>query len=200
MAIIIGLTGGIASGKTFVSNYLKKLNYSVHESDIVVSKLYEKPKVKFISFLKKNGFENAIKKNKINKKIIRDEIFNFYQKKIKIEKYIHNEIKKNRKIFLKKNKNKKIVILDIPLLFEKKLEKECNFTCSTIATLKNRKQRALKRQHMNAILFSKIVKNQTTDKARKQKSNYLINTNLSKIKTCLQVEDMIYDILKKGKK
>ena len=58
---IVGLTGGVASGKSFVLSYVKNLNIPVHDSDAVVKELYRKPNKSFLSYLQKNGFENAIK-------------------------------------------------------------------------------------------------------------------------------------------
>ena len=52
MTKVIGITGGIGSGKTTLSNHLKKIGYAVHESDKVVSEIYKKPSTNFINFLK----------------------------------------------------------------------------------------------------------------------------------------------------
>ena len=110
---------------------------------------------------------------------------------------MHKEVEKKRNFFLKKNKNKKIVFLDIPLLFEKNLENICDVICCTIAPTYIRERRAIQRKGMKKNIFKKIIKNQTTDSYRKKKSDYLINTNQTKRKTCLQVDNMIYDILNK---
>ena len=95
MTKIIGLTGGIASGKTTVSKFLKKNKYAVHESDTIVKKLYKNPSQRFITFLKKNNFSKSIKGRKIDKSIIRDEIFNNQTKKRKLENL--EQIKKKKK-------------------------------------------------------------------------------------------------------
>ena len=197
--IIVGLTGGIASGKSFIANYLKKLQIQIHESDNVVKLLYKHPTKTFLSFLKKNGFEKSLLTKKINKKYIREEILINKNKKTELEKFLHNEVRKSRNIFLKKNKKKKIVFLDIPLLFEKKLNKNCNYICSVIAPTEIRKRRALNRKNMTKEIFAKIVKIQTKDKTRIKRSDYLIDTTKSKSKTCLQVDNIIYDILRKKK-
>ena len=106
--IVIGLTGGIASGKTTITNFLKKKKFPVHDSDSVVKKIYSKPEPKkFLSFLKKINLKNSIKGNKIDKKTIREEIFTNTEKRKLLEKYLHAKVKKSRDIFLKKNKQKK---------------------------------------------------------------------------------------------
>ena len=65
--IVIGLTGGIASGKTTILNFIKKQNIPVHDSDDFVRRLYENPTQNFLDYLKSIGLKNAIKKNKIHK-------------------------------------------------------------------------------------------------------------------------------------
>ena len=197
--IVFGLTGGIASGKSFVTKYLHTLKFPVHESDRVVANLYNSYDKNFVNFLFKNGFKNSLLKNKINKKIIREEMFNKKEKKRILEKYLHSEVGKKRNIFLKNNKKQEIVFLDIPLLFENKLEIKCDITCSTIAPLHIREKRALQRPGMKKKIFKQIIKNQVKDKERKEKSDYLIDTTLTRAKTCLQVDNIIYDLLNNQK-
>ena len=95
--IIVGLTGGIASGKSFVVSYLKKIRIPTHESDSVVRDLYNKPTNSFVSYLKKEGFGKAVLKKKINKNIIREQVFKKVKKRKKLEKYLHNEVEKIEK-------------------------------------------------------------------------------------------------------
>ena len=194
---IIGLTGGIASGKSFVLSYVKNLKIPVHDSDGIVKELYKKPSKKFLLYLKTNGFENAIKENKIIKKIIKEEFFFNKSKKEKLEKFIHKEVGFKRKIFLKKNKKKQVVFLDIPLLFEKNLASECDFVCTTISPIKTREKRALKRKHMTKAYFKLILKNQVRDVYRRKNSHYLIKTNQTKKQTRKDVDKIIKDIIGK---
>ena len=123
--IVVGLTGGIASGKTTIVKLLKKNRLAVHDSDLVVKGIYSKPKTKFLNHLVKINLGKSLKKGRIDKKNIREEIFNNTKKRKLLESYIHTEVKKARNIFLKKHKQKKtkIIFLAIPLLFENKLEK-----------------------------------------------------------------------------
>ena len=196
--IVIGLTGGIASGKTTITNFLKKKKFALHDSDSVVKKIYSKPEPKFLSYLKKTNLKNSIKGNKIDKKTIREEIFKNTEKKKLLEKYLHAKVKKSRDIFLKKNRQKKtqIVFLDIPLLFENKLEKICNYTILFYAPLKIRKQRAIRRKGMQKRILVKIIKSQLSDKIKKKKADFIINTSASKdwcfnkiLKTIKQIKD-----------
>ena len=195
--LIVGLTGGIASGKSFVIKYLKKLKIPSHDSDKEIDLLYKKPSKTFLKHLKKNNFGRAINNGMISKSLIKEDIFKNSDKRKKIEFFLHKYVGQERKKFLKKHSNRKIIFLDIPLLFEKKLQKECNFICSTIASLKTREKRALQRRGMNKLLFKLIVKTQVKDRERKLKSNFIINTDGTRAKTYLQVDNMIYCALSK---
>ena len=180
--IIVGLTGGIASGKTTLTNFLKKKRMKIHDSDQVIKKVYSNPLLKFTSYLKKINLQNALRGKRIDKKTIRLEIFNNVKKRILLEKYLHAEVKKSRDIFLKKHRQKKtkIVFLDIPLLFENKLEKICNYTILLYAPLKIRKQRAMQRTGMQKTILRKIIKSQLSEKIKKKKADFVIDTSESK--------------------
>ena len=89
MTTIVGLTGGIASGKSTVVQFLKKKRFAVHDSDKVVKNIYFKPPPKFIKYLKKINLEKSLKGRTIDKKIIREEIFSNTKKRKLLEKYLH---------------------------------------------------------------------------------------------------------------
>ena len=97
---IVGLTGGIASGKTTIVNFLKKKRFAIHDSDKVVKSIYSKPPLSFIKYLKTIKLKNTPNGVIINKATIREEIFNNPNKRRKLEKYIHKEVKKSRDRFL----------------------------------------------------------------------------------------------------
>jgi dephospho-CoA kinase len=193
--LIIGLTGGIASGKSFVVKYLEKLKIPVHDSDRTIDLLYKEPSKIFLKYLKENNFRGAVIGEKINKSIIKEDIFNSAEKRKKLEFFLHKYVGKERMKFLRESKNKKIIFLDMPLLFEKNLQKECDFICSTIASLKTREKRALQRPGMSKRLFNLIVKTQAKNIERKSGSHFIINTQGDRSKTYLQVDNMIYYIL-----
>ena len=70
-----------------------------------------------------------------------------------------------------------MVFLDIPLLFENKLEKICDYVILLYAPLKLRKKRAIKRRGMNKEILEKIIKTQLTDKTKRNKSDFVVNTS-----------------------
>ena len=180
--IVVGLTGGIATGKTAITNFLKRKNYAVHDSDAVVNLLYYKPPRAFIKYLKKINLGNTISGKTINKNAIREEIFGNQNKKKELEKYIHKEVKKSRDKFLIKHKKRKtkITILDIPLLFEAKLRHICDYVILLYLPKKIKIRRALVRKGMKKDILLKIIHNQLGDSYKKKRADFIINTSKTK--------------------
>ena len=195
--IIVGLTGGIASGKTTISSFLKKKRFAVHDSDFVVNKLYSKPKPNLLKILNTIKLSHAIKNKRINKDIIRNEIFNNQIRKRKLENFIHNEVRKSRINFLKKHKKKKtkIVVLDIPLLFEKKLTHICDYTILLCAPKIIKIRRAMQRKGITKTSVLKILKHQIDDKYKKKKANFIINTTKPKHHSFKMILEIINNII-----
>lgn len=195
----MGLTGGIASGKSTTTKILKSKKIPVHDSDLVVTDIYEKPNKKFIDFLKRINLKESINKNKIDKKIIREVVFSNKAKKKQLEDHLHLEVKKSRERFLKKQERAKanIVFLDIPLLFEKKLNHICDYVVLLTAPISIRKKRALKRKGMSVEILNKILKTQLVDGIKKKKANFIINTSGKKSLLSKKIFDIVNEILEK---
>jgi dephospho-CoA kinase len=198
MTKLVGITGGIGSGKTTFSNHLKKLGYVVHESDAVVSEIYNNPKKQFLNFIKEKISQNAINHKKINKAEIANVIFNNSKIKKLLEKRIHKEVQISRQAFFKKHiKKKKIIIFaDIPLLFENKLEKGFDSVICIISSKKNRTKRVLKNKKFTKENLNKIFKAQTTDKERKKRSEIIINNNKTKKDFIFRIEKVLTKLIK----
>jgi len=196
--IIIGLTGGLASGKSEILKFIKKQKIPTHDSDKVVRSLYNNSSKEFVKYLKTIGLKKAIKTKKINKKIIRKEVLNSKTKLKKIEEFIHKKVKKSRDSFIESNKKnkKKLVVLDIPLLFENKLDKICNYTLLAHSPIKIRIQRALKRKNTNLNIIKKLIDLQISDKIKIKKSDFIINTSKKKSYACKQIKEIIKKIKK----
>lgn len=179
MTKVIAVTGGIGSGKSTFSNEVKKRGFKLHDSDQIVAQIYKKPSKEFLNFLKKIQLGRSIKDKKINKKYISKIIFSNKQTKDKLEKYIFKIVRNDRKKFLKRESGNKthIIFVDIPLLFENKLDEEFDFIISVISKKNERYKRLKKSRHINKELFNKIISVQTTDVVRKANSDIIIYNN-----------------------
>ena len=181
MTIIVAITGGIGSGKSTFSKEVVKRGFDLLDSDKLVAEIYKNPTISFLKHLKNIGLGTSIERKKINKKIISNIIFSNKKIKLRLERYIFKVVRQKRKKFIeiKKKQKNKIVFLDIPLLFENKLNKKFDIVISIISTRKNRFIRLKKSKKITKFFFNKILKSQTSDLDRKKNSDILIFNNNS---------------------
>ena len=170
--IKIGILGDIGSGKSYVA---KQFGYPVFDADAEVNRIYKKNKICFNRLKKKlpkyiSSF--PVKKKELGKAIIEN------QKNLKkIIKIVHPIVRSNMNKFLTKNKNKKMVVLDIPLLLENKINKKNYVLVFVDAKKKEIKKRLKKRSNYNEKIFNKLKKIQLPLEIKKRKSKFLIKNN-----------------------
>ena len=185
--IRVGIVGDIGSGKSYVA---QNFGCPVFNADYEVAKLYQKNKKIFIKLKKslpKYIFSFPIEKKEISNAILANK-YNLN----KIIKIVHLEIKKKMNFFLKKYKNSKIVILDIPLLLENKIN---NYDILVYVQSKRSDilKRLKKRKNFNQKLLKKFKIIQLPISYKKKKSNFTIKNNFTK----KSVNDGIKNILNK---
>ena len=162
--IRIGILGDIGSGKTYVAN---NFGYPVFNADKEVSKLYKKDRKIFKKLKKK--LPKYISKFPIDKNEITNAILDNKVNLNKIISVVHIEIKKLLKLFLKKNKYKKIIILDVPLLLESKINKQKDILVFVDSKRKEIEKRLKKRSNFNRKLINKFKKIQYSPAYKKKK-------------------------------
>ncbi len=186
--IKIGILGDIGSGKTYVAQHF---GYPVFSADYEVAKLYQQNKNIFKKL--KAKLPNYIHSFPIEKKEISNAILARKGNLNKIIKIVHYEIRKKMNVFLKKNKNKKIIILDIPLLLENKINKKKDILVFVQSRQSDIINKLKKRKNFNEKLLKKFKSVQYSAKYKKKKSNFIIKNNFTK----KSVNDGIKKILKK---
>ena len=188
--IRIGILGKIGSGKSYVAN---NFGFPVFNADKEVTKIYSKNKKIFIKLnkiLPKYIHSFPINKNEIISAILSDK--NNLKKIINI---VHKEVRKKLKIFLKKNKNKKIVIFDIPLLLENNLYKEKDILIFIDSKKKDIEKRLKKRKGFNPKLINKFQNIQFSVEYKKKKSHFIIKNNFKKKSVKVSIEKILNKIL-----
>ena len=186
--IRIGILGDIGSGKSYAAKYF---GYPVFNADVEVQKLYKKDK-KVFNKLKKvlpkyfNSF--PINKNEVSGAILA----NKYNLR-KIVKIVHLEIRKKMNIFLKKNKNKKIIVLDIPRLLENKINKKSDILIFVQSKKSEIYKRLKKRKNFNSTLLKKFKEIQLPLEYKKKKTHFILKNDF----TNLSLRKSIKVILKK---
>jgi dephospho-CoA kinase len=188
--IRIGILGDIGSGKSYIA---QSFGYPVFNADYEVAQLYQKDKYIFNKL--KIQIPKYIHSFPIEKKEVSNAILSNKKNLKKIVKIVHFEIRKKLNNFIKSNKHKKIVILDIPLLLENKINKKKDILVFVQSKksfiLKNLK----KRKNFNKKLLKKFKEIQLPLDYKKKKSNFIIKNNFTK----KSIKDGIKGILKEIK-
>ncbi len=192
--IILGLTGSIGSGKSLAAKFFRSKQIPVYDADKEVHKILKNYKIiKKIKIF----FPDCFEKNKLNKNKLADIVFKNKKKLKKLESIIHPKVGKVKKNFLAIHKKKKtsIVILEIPILFEIKGEKSCNFIILMTINKKEQLKRLLKRKSISKERYKQIITNQMNDKYKKTKADFIVSNNSSKKKTIKKLELILKKIL-----
>ena len=173
--IKIGILGDIGSGKSYVA---RNFGYPVFDADYEVSIIYKENRTVFKKLKKVfpkyiNSF--PIKKAELTKLILVDR--NSLKKIIKI---VHPEVRKRMKIFEKKNKNQRIIVMDIPLLLENKINKKKDILVFVQSRKSEILKRLKKRSNFNKKLFNKFKLLQLPLDYKKKRSDFIIKNDFSK--------------------
>lgn len=164
--IIIGLTGGIACGKTTVVNLLRNKGYNIIETDLIVKELWNDEKT--INDLKK-----LFKLDYVDKKIIGNLVFNDEKKRMILNNYMHPIVKD---ICLKRIK-KGINFIDAPLLFEAKFDNICDYTICVWLDNEEAKRRLMERDNLSEIEANKRINSQMDIAKKRKLSTFFVDNS-----------------------
>jgi dephospho-CoA kinase len=203
MLKIIGLSGGIASGKNFITKIFTqfpKLNIVVFDADLIVHQLLKKSNI--IQKIAKI-FPSCIVAKNIDRKILGNLVFNNQHNLTQLEKILHPLVQKEKQKFLQQAKQKKqqIALFNVPLLLEKSKHYRCHIVLSIITNKKIRFTRFLQRNHQNNNIFvlqqqfENINNKQNNDFQRCLKANFILFNHFSFFLT----KQKIFNIIKKIK-
>ena len=188
--IKVGILGDIGSGKSFVA---KNFGYPVFNADKEVGKLYKKDRKTFIKL--KKALPKHIHLFPVNKNEICEAILTNKSNLRKIVTIVHLEIRKKMNLFLKKNINRKIVILDIPLLLENKINKKNDILVFVQSKKKDITKKLKKRKNFNIKLYKKFKNIQLSLGYKKKKSQFIIKNNFTNKSVNESIKIILKDIL-----
>jgi len=189
--IRVGILGDIGSGKSFIS---KCFGYPVFNADEEVAKLYKRNKKVFKKLnrlLPKYIFTFPIKKSEIIKAIL-----NNRGNLKKINNVIHLEIRKKLNSFLKNNKKKKIVILDIPLLLENKINNKKDILVFVQSKKSDIEKRLKKRAGFNIKVIKNFKKIQLSLDYKKKNAHFVIKNNFKNKSVKKNIKFILKKVLK----
>ena len=185
---IIGLTGGIGSGKSAAAKILKELGLKVIDLDQITHELMRPGELGYIEIKKEFGEKYIDTKGAIDRKLLREEIFSSFDLKKRIESILHPIIFEecNKQLNLLKHEN--YIVLVIPLLFETKnyislIDESLLIDCD----LETQIERVIKRDNVSKALANRIIKNQMNRQEKQLLADKVIlnDGNINHLKTQL---------------
>ena len=189
--IRIGIVGDIGSGKSYVA---KQFGFPIFNADLEVNKIYKKSRKCFKKF--KKTFPNRIFSFPINRRELSQIVIENKNNIKKINRIVHPEVRIKMNKFINKNKKKKAIILDIPLLLEGKINKKRDILVFVGAKKKEINKRIKKRYNFNIGILKKLKKLQLPLEIKKKKSNFIIINNFTSLSVKKGVKILKNKILK----
>ena len=187
----IAITGTMCSGKTFLLNIFAELGFKTFNSDLEIKKLL-KNDLQIKNYIKLN-FPGALIQNLVDKKKLAEESLSDQKKFLEYEKFIHNKLREERRIFVQKNQQEDLIFFEVPLLFEKDLQAEYDIIILADSTERDVEKRLEGRLLIqNKATIDLLRKKQIPNEQKKNKVDFIVNCS----KTKEEVQKQIFEIIK----
>jgi len=196
MSILLGLTGGIGSGKTLISNFLIEMDVPVYIADNKAKTIMDKPEV--VKAVQAIFDQNVItEKGFLDRSKIRTIVFDNNKLLTALNDVIHPLVKYDFEAWLEEHKCYPIVVKETALLFENKLEHDFNYIILVTAPDYVRIKRVVERDNVSENDVINIINNQLSDDKKAMKSHYVIN-NINKELVKKEIIAIVQDIKNKN--
>ncbi len=192
MTKIIGLTGGIGSGKTTIAGFFKAAGIPIYIADDAGKKVMQEALV--LNSIKEVFGNIVFNDGILDRAELAKIVFSDPEKLQILNKIVHPAIKQDFELWLKQNDKAQYVIYEAAILFESNKYKDCDVIVSVVAPLETRINRVLERDTTTRDLVLKRINAQWTDAQRVEKSDFVIE-NIS-LESSKQEVDKILKILK----
>jgi dephospho-CoA kinase len=191
--IIVGLTGGIGSGKTTISKHFESFGIPVYIADDEAKALMNRSKVVKRKLIRLFG-ESAYNDEVLNRPYLASKIFNDKVLLEKMNAIVHPKVASHFERWVKKQ-DAPYVIKEAAIIFENKLENQYDFIITVVADEHLRIERVMKRDDASKEKIKTIIKNQLSDEVKIEKSNFVITNNDLDVAKC-QAEEIHHQLLK----
>ena len=179
MVKVIGLTGGIGSGKTTIANFFKEKGVPVYIADDEAKKVMQS--IEIIDQIKSVFGETLFENNILNRAKLAETVFNNADKLAQLNAIVHPAVKKDFENWLQQHKNDQYVVYEAAILFESGRYKECDYIVTVTAPIEVRIERVMKRDNTTREQVLSRMKMQWNDEKRISLSNFVINNSNLKI-------------------
>ncbi|KIQ22284.1 dephospho-CoA kinase [Flavobacterium sp. MEB061] len=175
MTKVIGLTGGIGSGKTTIANYFNEMGVPVYIADDGARNVMKSDHI--IEEIKTSFGEALFENNILNRAKLAEIVFNDKDKLAELNAIVHPAVKKDFEVWLLQHKSYQYVIYEAAILFESGRYKECDLIITVTAPEEVRIERVLKRDNTTREQVLSRMKMQWNDENRISRSNFVINND-----------------------
>lgn len=181
MTKIIGLTGGIGSGKTTVANEFSSLGIPVYITDLEAKKLMQSDSV--LNQIREEFGDTVFDNGVLLRDKLSEIVFNNDKRLAKLNSIVHPAVKQHFREWLLEHQNNPFVIYESAILFESGSYKECDYVVNVVAPLEIRIQRVINRDKTTREKVLERIKNQWNDEEKSSKSDFIVkNTSMEAIK------------------
>ena len=190
MTKIIGLTGGIGSGKTTIVNYFAEKGIPVYIADDEARKITESPEI--LQSIRALFGDEVFNSEKLDRVKVSQIVFNDTDKLKLLNEIIHPAVKKHFKNWVLQHSNFDFIVYETAILFESGSYKQCDVVISVIAPIETRIKRVMIRDSVSREEVLNRIKNQLSDEDLIKKSDFIIENN-----TIEETKHQVDKILKK---
>ncbi len=188
---VIGLTGSIAMGKTTIARQFAACGAAVCDSDAIVHRLLGSrgEAVEEVG----RCFPATRRDGRIDRALLGKEVFVDAAKLRQLEAILHPLVRKHQDRFIRRAhmRGKRVVVLDIPLLFETQGEKRCDCTVVASAPYFLQRMRALGRMHMTETKFRQVLSRQMKNSEKLRRADFVVQTGLVKYNSLRKVKNIL---------
>ena len=195
--MIIGITGGIGSGKSVVCSIFRALGVPVYDADQEAKKLYDNYPELVEKVSTEVSAEVFDKNGKIDKKKLAELVFSDPEKLKVLNSLVHPVVKKDFQKWCATHEKHTYVVKEAAILFESGSHKDCDYVISVTSPLELRIQRVRERDRKSRADVEKIIENQWSDEDRNKRSDFILNNDEQDL--LIPQILSIHDKLSKGK-
>lgn len=189
--IVLGLTGSIAMGKSTAAAMFRRLGVPVYDADRAVHRLLSKGGAAVSPVAA--AFPGIMVEGEIDRRLLGARVFGNSAALRKLEGILHPLVARERQRFLHaaRRQGRRLVVLDIPLLFETGGERACDAVAVVSAAASLQHARLLRRPGMSAERIATIMRRQMPDEEKRRRADFIIPTGLGKATTCAAIREII---------
>ena len=189
MTLLLGLTGSIGMGKSTVARMFADEGVPVFDSDAVVHRLQGSEGALVAEI--EAGFPGTTGPGGVDRTALAELVLDRPEALRRLEAMIHPAVAREREKFLEANRGAPLVVLDIPLLFEKGLDHSVDRVAVVSADPEVQRLRTLQRPGMTAEKFLRILSHQLPDSEKRRRADFVIPTDVSMDETRASVRRIV---------